>query len=161
MGDEAVEPGELVVEFRTGLRVAVWRIERGDDYAVHCRLDVAALRVVRVAGQDVAGDDRGRIAGEDGNAVPGLLAAPNRLVAGALDRGGGEFAIGRLQLLQADDIGRGLAEPRQKIGQPPPDVVDVEAGDFHQGFLTETACATSRTETSRMSPEEGEATLGR
>ena len=44
-------PGELVFEFRPRLRVAVRRIERRDEHAVDGCLDVAALRIVGIAGQ--------------------------------------------------------------------------------------------------------------
>ncbi len=83
---EPLEPGELVVEFRPGLRVAVRRIERSDQHAVDRGLDVAALGVVRIARQLGARDDRHHAARQDRDAVPGLLAAPHRLVAGLAQR---------------------------------------------------------------------------
>ena len=55
MGQESLHPGELVFEFRSRLRVAVGRIERRDQHAVHRRLDVAALPIVRIAGQRGSG----------------------------------------------------------------------------------------------------------
>ena len=90
MRDEPLHPRELVVEFRSGLRIAVRRIERADEHAVHRRLDVAALRVGWIAGQ------RGRVrtgspsAGENGNAVPGFLPAPDGAVACLFDRSFGK-----------------------------------------------------------------------
>ena len=51
MVDQALVPGELVVEFRAGLRVAVGRIERGDDDAADRRLDVAGLGIGGIAGK--------------------------------------------------------------------------------------------------------------
>jgi hypothetical protein len=147
MGDEPIEPGELVVEFRTGLRVAVGCVERGDDHAVHRCLDVAALPVAQIARQRGAGDDRSRVTRENGDAVPGLLSAPDRLVAGARDVRGREYPVAHLQFLQADDVRRGLAEPGQEIGQPPLDIVNVEGGDFHAVFLTQVTCATAGNET--------------
>ena len=65
----------------------------------------SGLRVVRVAGQGVAGQHRLGAAGEDGDAVPGPLPAPDRAVSGGLERGARELGVGRLQLLQADDVG--------------------------------------------------------
>ena len=73
MRDETLHPRELVGEFRAGLRVAVRRIERRDEHAVHRRLDVAALGVGGIAGQLGARDDRLAVAREDGDAVPGFL----------------------------------------------------------------------------------------
>src|SRR5207244_12871865 len=79
------EPGELGVEFRPGLRVAVRQIDAGDDDAAHGGLDVACFAIAGVARQRIADQDRLGIAGEDGNPVPGLLPAPHRAVAGFLD----------------------------------------------------------------------------
>ena len=57
MGDEAVEPLELVVELGAGLRVAIRQVQAADDDAVDLGLDVAAVRVVGVAGQAAAALD--------------------------------------------------------------------------------------------------------
>ena len=46
-------PGQLVLEFRAGLRVAVRRIEAGDDDAVDRRLDVAACLSASSPGSDL------------------------------------------------------------------------------------------------------------
>ncbi len=84
---EAQVPGELVVEFRPGLRIAVGRIERRNQDAVHRSFDVAALRIRGIAGQPGSREHRLTIAGENGNAVPGGLAPPDGTVTGRLDRG--------------------------------------------------------------------------
>ena len=51
MGVQALEPSELVIEFGTGLRVSIRRVDRGDEHAVNGRLEVAALPVGDVAWQ--------------------------------------------------------------------------------------------------------------
>jgi hypothetical protein len=94
-----------VVEFRTGLRVAVRRVEGRDQHAAHRGFDVAALRVGRFARQLGARDDRRRAVGENRDPVPTLLTFPHRLVTGPADCIGGELGVRGLQLLQADDIG--------------------------------------------------------
>ena len=43
MPEQPLEPGELVVKLWTRLRVAVRRVDRGDDDAIDCRFDVATL----------------------------------------------------------------------------------------------------------------------
>lgn len=48
MADEALEPRELVVEFRSRLRIAIGQVDRGDDDPVDRSLDVSALLVTRV-----------------------------------------------------------------------------------------------------------------
>jgi hypothetical protein len=50
VGEEAVEPGELVVELRSRPRVAVGEVEATDEDARDRGLDVAALRRVGVVG---------------------------------------------------------------------------------------------------------------
>ena len=131
MRQQALHPGELVGEFRARLRIAVRRIERGDQHAVDRGLDVSALLVARIAGKPVARQDRLRVAGEDSNAVPSLLAAPDRAIAGLLDCVFGKIAVGSLQLLERDDVRLGRLEPRQKIGEALVDIVDVEGRDLH------------------------------
>jgi hypothetical protein len=100
VADETFHPGELVGEFRTGLRVSVRRIERGHDHPVHGRFDVAALFVVGIARQLGLRDDRLGIAGEDRDTVPRLLAAQGDAVSCFLDRRSRKLLIRRLQLLE-------------------------------------------------------------
>ena len=50
MRHKSLQPGELVVEFRPRLRIAVWPIERCDEHAVDRSLDIAALFVSRISG---------------------------------------------------------------------------------------------------------------
>ena len=131
MRQQALHPGELVSEFRARLRIAVRRIERGDQHAVDRGLDVSALLVGRITGELIARQDRFRVAGKNGDAVPSLLAAPDRAVSGLLDCVFGEIAVGSLQLLKRDDVRLGRLEPRQKIGEALVDIVDVEGRDLH------------------------------
>ena len=51
MQSQPPEPGELVVEFRAGLRIAVRQVKAGDDDAFDGGFDVARLVVVAIAGQ--------------------------------------------------------------------------------------------------------------
>jgi hypothetical protein len=48
MLDEPLEPGELVVEFRAGLRIAVWKIDASNQYAFDGCLDIARLAIIGV-----------------------------------------------------------------------------------------------------------------
>ena len=135
VADQPLEPGELEIEFRPGLRVAVRRIERGDQHAVDGRFDVAALGVVRIARQFRAGDDRHHAARQDRDAIPGPLAAPDRLVAGLAQGVRRKLPVGRLELLEAADVGLGCAQPGNEVRQAAPDIVDVEARDPHAVLL--------------------------
>ena len=114
---QPLEPVELVVEFRPGLRIAVRQIEAGDDDAVDGGFDIARLLVVGVAGQLGADQHRIALARQDGDAVPGLLPAPDRAVAGLADRINRKIGVGRFQFLQRNDVGLGRdAAMRSRFG---------------------------------------------
>ena len=125
-------PGQLVVELRPRRRIAVRRIEAADQHPRHRRLDIARLRVGRVARQRVARQHRLRAAREDRDPVPRPLPAPDRAVARRRQRRRRKVRIRRLQLLQADHVGRRLLQPREQVRQPLHHVVDVERRDPHR-----------------------------
>ena len=76
------QPGQLVVEFRPGPGISVWRVDGGDQHAAHGRLDVARLNVGRIARQFRPCQHGCSAAGQDGHAVPRPLAGPDGVVAG-------------------------------------------------------------------------------
>ena len=145
MRPQPPEPVELVIEFRPGLRIAVRQIDAGDDDAVDGGLDVARLVILAVAGQGRPGQHRLGVPRQDGDAVPGLLPAPHRAVAGFLDRGSREIGVGRFQFLQGNDIGPGGAQPLHEVRQTPVDVVDVEGCDLHGLMALQAGRAGGRT----------------
>ena len=49
--DETFEPGQLVIELRTGLRIAVRKVDGSDQDSIYSRLDVARLAVLRITRQ--------------------------------------------------------------------------------------------------------------
>ena len=115
MREQPLDPGELVVEFRAGLRIAVRRIEAGDQHAVDRRLDVAALLVGGSPGSAL----RVRI----GSAPRARMATPFQSSRRARPRRSRpprcvvrEIAVGRLQLLQADDVRLGRLQPASRLG---------------------------------------------
>ena len=93
MGGEASEPIELVIELGAGLRVAVGEIDAADEDAVDCRLDIARLLIVDVSRQLHSRDDRFGPS-QDCHAIPCLLSAPYRTIAGLRQRLGRECLIG-------------------------------------------------------------------
>jgi hypothetical protein len=125
------EPAQLVIEFRTGRRITVWQIETSYDQAIDLRFDIAAVRIIRVARQTAA--DQRRLVGalQDRHPISGFLAMPDGAIAGRADRGCREFLVGRLQLLQACDIRRGVSQPIKQIGEASIDAVDVVGRDPH------------------------------
>ena len=81
MRDKLLEPSELVVELGTGPRVTVRQVQPTDDDAVHRCLNVAALRRVGIVRQSAPRLVNLSDPAENGDAVPALLAVPDRLVA--------------------------------------------------------------------------------
>src|SRR5262249_11336088 len=120
---ETLEPAQLVVESRTGCRVAVRQVEATDGDLPDLRFDVAAMGILGIAGEHAA--DLGELVptGEYRNAVPALLAVPDHSVTGGADGELRKFLLRGFQFLQANDIGRALIEPAQKIRQPCADAV--------------------------------------
>jgi hypothetical protein len=136
VGNQSLEPGQLVGEFRPRLRVAVWQIDAADQDAAHGGLDVAGLRILGVPGQLSTGEDRICVAGENRDAVPRPLTPPHRAVSSPPQDVFGKRPILDLQLLQADDVRLTVGEPSKEVLQSFVDIVDVERGDlqdFHSG----------------------------
>src|ERR1700761_695623 len=88
--DQPLEPRELVVELRPRLRIAVRQVQTADQQAIDGGLDIAAMRIVGIAGQTTAGFDRLGVLRENRDAVPRRLSMPDRTIAGAIDFGLGE-----------------------------------------------------------------------
>jgi hypothetical protein len=65
-----LEPAELVLKLRTRRRIAVRQVKAADQHTVHRRLDIAAMGVVRIAGQTALRLDRLGPAREDGDVAP-------------------------------------------------------------------------------------------
>ena len=81
---QSVEPAELVIELGSRRGIAVRQIEPSDDHAVH-RLNVAAVRVIGIAGQAPA-DFHGLSAPrQDRDAVPAFLPMPDGAITGGAD----------------------------------------------------------------------------
>src|SRR5215207_7726792 len=104
MENQPVEPTQLVIELWPRRRVAVRQIDRGDENAVNCRLDVSAMHIVGIAGELARSFDWIGAASEDGDTVPTLLAVPDRSIARFPERRGGELLLRSLQLLQAHNV---------------------------------------------------------
>src|SRR6266568_3112897 len=133
---QPLEPGKLVIKFRTRLRIAVRQIDAADENPLDRRFNVARLHVVIVPRQCCPRDDRRTIARQDRDSVPGFLTAPYRIIACTLDRRGGEILVGTLQFLQADDVRSGGLEPMQQVWKALVDIVYVEGRDFHRRYYT-------------------------
>ncbi len=94
MSCEPLEPFQLVSEFRARRWVAIWQVEAADQDTIHRCLDIAAMAVVRVAGQAAPCLDRIAVAGENGDTVPGFLPVPDGAVANFRIAAIGNFSSG-------------------------------------------------------------------
>jgi hypothetical protein len=92
------------------------QIQTRDQHAFDRRLDVAAVRILRIARQHATDLDRIRAAREDRHAVVALLTVPDHAVTGVANRALRKFFLRRFQFLKAHDIRRGLAQPPQHVG---------------------------------------------
>ncbi len=128
---QPVDPAQLVIKFRPRLRIAVGEIDGRDHQSVDLGLDIAAVVVLGLAAQPLLPLDRGAAARKDRHAIETLLPVPDRAIARRFDVADRQRVVGRLQLLQANDIGLLLGQIFDQTRQPRLDAVDVEADDFH------------------------------
>src|SRR3954467_10396147 len=97
------------------------------------RLDVSAVSIVGIAGETAGNLDWIGAAGQDGNAVPALLAMPDPAIPKLPQRWCGKFLVRSLQLLQAHNVWCGFSQPAQQHGQSGIDPIDVEGRYPHPG----------------------------
>ena len=70
--------------------------------------------------------------GQQRDAIEGLLAVGDYVVAERLDRLARERLVEAFDFLQADDVRRALLQPSQQQLDPLPDRIDVPGGDAHE-----------------------------
>jgi hypothetical protein len=131
VGVQALQPGELVIEFRAGLGVSIGSVDRCDEQAVDGRLEIAALPIGGVAWQVHASDNR-RPPRKNCHAIPAPLPAAYRMIAGLADCLCWELSVRGLDFLKTHNVGIGFAKPVQQVRQATVDVVDIETGDLHR-----------------------------
>src|SRR5690606_20100183 len=137
---QPLQPRQLVGEFLRTDRVAVGCVDgchphRAAARRYHC-LKVPGLVVVIVTRQS-GPDFVERQLRQDGNAVVALLAVDGDIVAKILEDFRGKALVGRLDLLQAGDVGLCFADPARDGVEPRPDRVDVPGGDLHCGSVSQ------------------------
>jgi hypothetical protein len=80
MDDESFKPAQFILELRAGRWIAIGQIQAVDQDAIHHSFDIAAMGVIRIAGETTPYFLRLAAAREDGNPIPTLLTMPNRAV---------------------------------------------------------------------------------
>jgi hypothetical protein len=80
MGNEALKPGQLVIEFRSRLRIPIGEVDGTDQDSLDRRFNVAGLMILRISRQACASQHGNVVSRENGHAVPGALALPDCFV---------------------------------------------------------------------------------
>ena len=94
MGNEALKPGQLVVEFRSRLRIPIGEVDGSDQDSLNRRFNVASLVIFRmmnlritisekpfrISRQACASQHGNVVSRENGHAVPGALPLPDCFV---------------------------------------------------------------------------------
>src|SRR3984885_450127 len=100
MGNEALKPGQLVVEFRSRLRIPIGQVDGSDQDSLNRRFNVASLPILmitifrmmnlritmfrktpfRISRQTCASQHGNLVSRENGHAVPGALPLPDCFV---------------------------------------------------------------------------------
>ena len=71
MGNEALKPGQLVIEFRSRLRIPIGEGDPTSQDSLNSRFDVPSLVIFRISRQARARQNGGVVSRENGYAVPG------------------------------------------------------------------------------------------
>src|SRR3984957_12518967 len=108
MGNEALEPGQLVVELRSRLRIPVGEVDRSDQDSLNSRFDVAGLVICRITRQACAGQHGSVVSCENGHAVPGTLPLPDCFVPESSKGIHGKGSMLRLELLETHHVRLGF-----------------------------------------------------
>src|SRR3984885_11453660 len=104
MGNKALKPGQLVVEFRSRLRIPVGEVDGRDQDSLNRRFDVAGLMIFRISRQACAGQYGNLVSRENGHTVPGALALPDCFVTESPKGIHGKGSLLRLELLETHHV---------------------------------------------------------
>src|SRR5262249_25703515 len=104
MGNEALKPGQLVVEFWSRLRIPIGKVDGSDQESMNRGLDVAGLTIFRIARQVCTGQHGGVVSRENGHAVPGTLPLPDCFVPEIAEGIEGKRTRFRFELLKTNHV---------------------------------------------------------
>src|SRR4029077_1669360 len=104
VSNEALKPGQLVIEFRSRLRIPIREVDGSDQDSLNRRFNVASLMVFRISWQACAGQYGRVVPRENGHAVPGTLPLPNCFVPESSKGVDGKGCMLRLELLQTNHV---------------------------------------------------------
>src|SRR5882672_12452630 len=104
MGNEALKPGQLVVEFRSRLRIPVGEVDGSDQDSLNSRFDVAGLVIFGISRQACAGQHGNMVPRKNGHTVPGTLPLPDCFVPDSSKGIHGKSSLLHLELLETDHV---------------------------------------------------------
>ena len=132
MVGQPFEPGQLVIELGTRLRISIRQVKRGNHDSVDRCFDVAAMGVFVAARQAAPVLERVGAASEDCDTVPGFLPMPDCAIPCGVyghDRAG---VLKSLEFLKADDVRLFAFQPLEQIGKARTNPVDVKSRYFQR-----------------------------
>ena len=104
MGNEALKPGQLVVEFRSRLRIPIGEVDGSDQDSLNSRFDVAGLVIFWISWQACAGQHGSVVSREDGHSIPGTLPVPDCFIPENSESMNGKGSLLRLEILETHHV---------------------------------------------------------
>ena len=108
MGNEALKPGQLVIEFRSRLRIPIGEVDGSDQHSLNRRFNVASLMIffmnLGISRQTCASQHGNVVSRENGHTIPGALPLPDRFVPESPKGIHGEGSLLCLELLETHHV---------------------------------------------------------
>jgi hypothetical protein len=104
MGNEALKPGQLVIEFRSRLRIPIGEVDGSDQDSLNRRFNVTSLIIFRISRQACSGQHGNVVSRENGHAVPGALPMPDCFVTESSQGVHGKGFLLCLELLETHHV---------------------------------------------------------
>ena len=106
VGNQALKPCQLVIEFRSRLRIPIGEVDGSDQDSLNRRFNVASLMIFKISRQTCACHYRDVVSRENGDAVPGALPLPDCFVPESSKGIYGKGLLLCLELLEANHVRR-------------------------------------------------------
>ena len=115
MGSEALKPSQLVIEFRSGLRIPIGEVDGCDQDSLNRRFNVASLMIFRISRQTCASQHGNVMSRENGHAVPRALPLPDCFAPESPKGVDGKGFPLRLELLKTHTSGSAFANQARRL----------------------------------------------
>ena len=104
VGNKTLKPSQLVIEFRSWLRISIGEVDGSDQDSFNSRFNIASLMILGVSRQACAGQHGKVVSRENGHAVPGTLPLPNCFIPNVSKGRHRKGTLLHLQLLETNDV---------------------------------------------------------